>query len=247
MPTAGSPLTVWQSIKMRLKPRGNVFMYSGGAMFISYLRVSTQRQGQSGLGLEALREAVVQHLRGRALVKEFVEIESGGKADRPQLKQALNECRKSGATLVFAKLDRLARDTKLVLEIADSQVPVVFCDFPNIPEGAAGRFLLTMLASVAEFERRRISERTKAALAATKARGVVLGANLSRNVEARQAAANSFAERLRGVVEGCKARRMIQRGIMEELNQQGVKTPAGSSAWTLVQVQRLIKRLNMAE
>ncbi len=219
-------------------------------MFISYLRVSTQRQGQSGLGLEAQREAVVQHLRGRALVKEFVEIESGGKADRPQLKQALNECRKSGATLVFAKLDRLARDTKLVLEIADSQVPVVFCDFPNIPEGAAGRFLLTMLASVAEFERRRISERTKAALAAAKARGVVLGAagpaNLSRNVEARQAAANSFAERLRGVVEGCRARGMTQRGIMEELNQLGIKTPAGSSAWTLVQVQRLIKRLNMA-
>lgn len=216
-------------------------------MFISYLRVSTQRQGQSGLGLEAQREAVARHLKGRGLVAEYQEVESGGKADRLQLRLAMEHCRKAGAVLVFAKLDRLARDTKLVLEIADAGVPVVFCDFPEIPEGAAGRFLLTMLASVAEFERRRISERTKAALAAAKARGVTLGAagasNLRRNVEERQEVADAFAMRLRGVLEGFKARGLSQRAMVAELNQLGIKTPAGGETWALAQVQRVLKRL----
>lgn len=216
-------------------------------MFISYLRVSTQRQGQSGLGLEAQREAVARHLKGRGLVAEYQEVESGGKADRLQLRLAMEHCRKAGAVLVFAKLDRLARDTKLVLEIADAGVPVVFCDFPEIPEGAAGRFLLTMLASVAEFERRRISERTKAALAAAKARGVTLGAagasNLRRNVEVRQEAADAFAERLRRVLEGFKARGLSQRAMVAELNKLGIKTPAGGETWALAQVQRVLKRL----
>lgn len=217
-------------------------------MFISYLRVSTQRQGQSGLGLEAQREAVARHLKGRGLVAEYQEVESGGKADRLQLRLAMQHCRKAGAVLVFAKLDRLARDTKLVLEIADAGVPVVFCDFPEIPEGAAGRFLLTMLASVAEFERRRISERTKAALAAAKARGVTLGvagaSNLRRNVEERQEAADAFAMRLRGVLEGFKARGLSQRAMVAELNQLGIKTPAGGETWAQAQVQRVLKRLS---
>lgn len=215
--------------------------------FIAYYRVSTQQQGRSGLGLEAQREAVARFLAGRPLIAEFEEVESGARPDRPQLRAAMDRCRQDAAILVFAKLDRLARDTKLVLDIADAGVPVVFCDFPDIPEGAAGRFLLTMLASVAEFERRRISERTKAALAAARARGVALGVsgptNLCQNIEHRRRAANEFVWRLRGVFDGMRARRLSQRAMVAELNQARISAPRGGM-WTLVQVQRALQRLS---
>jgi DNA invertase Pin-like site-specific DNA recombinase len=214
--------------------------------FVAYYRVSTQQQGRSGLGLDAQRDAVTRFLAGRTLIAEFEEVESGARADRLQLKAAMERCRQYGAVLVFAKLDRLARDTKLVLDIADAGVPVVFCDFPDIPEGAAGRFLLTMLASVAEFERRRISERTKAALAAARSRGVSLGvrgpSNLRPNIERRQKLADDFVGRLRGVFDGMRARALSQRAMVVELNDARIAAPRGGP-WTLVQVQRALHRL----
>lgn len=155
---------------------------------VAYYRVSTAKQGRSGLGLDAQRGAVERFMGGKPTM-EFVEVESGKKSDaeRPQLAAALTACKKARATLVVAKLDRLARDTRLLLTLVDSGVRVRFVDFPDIPEGAAGRFMLTMLAAVAEFERRLISERTATALAVAKQRGAVLGSagpsNLRRNVE----------------------------------------------------------------
>jgi DNA invertase Pin-like site-specific DNA recombinase len=145
--------------------------------FISYLRVSTDKQGRSGLGVEAQREAVTRYLNGGdwKLIKEYVETESGKRADRPQLAAALKYAKAIGATLVFAKLDRLTRNVDLLRSLVASDVDLVFCDLPHVPAGAMGRFLLTQMASVAELEAGLISERTKAALAAAKARGVKLG------------------------------------------------------------------------
>jgi DNA invertase Pin-like site-specific DNA recombinase len=155
--------------------------------FVSYYRVSTDRQGRSGLGLEAQKEAVQQRLNGGPwqLVAEFVEVESGKLAKRPQLDAALSACKKHKAKLVVAKLDRLSRNVSFLLKLIDSGVDVLFADLPEL-NGAMGRFMLTTMASVAELEAGLISERTKAALKAAKSRGVRLswrrdtGAALSR-------------------------------------------------------------------
>ncbi len=168
--------------------------------FIAYIRVSTQRQGASGLGLDAQRMAVAAYLRGRGdLVGEIVEIESGRKAGkhRPELVRALARCKAEGAALVIGKLDRLARDVRFFLEVIDdSGVDIRFADLPDIcPATDEGRMILVSMANFAEFEGRRIGTRTKAALAAAKSRGVKLGTagrhNLKPNIEARQAAATN--------------------------------------------------------
>src|SRR6187431_1347467 len=145
--------------------------------FVSYLRVSTDKQGRSGLGLEAQRAAVTNYLNGGkwTVVKEYVETESGKRSDRPKLAAALSHAKDIGATLVFAKLDRLTRNVDLLRALVASGVDLVFCDLPHVPAGAMGRFLLTQMASVAELEAGLISERTKAALTAAKARGAKLG------------------------------------------------------------------------
>jgi len=161
--------------------------------FVSYLRVSTDRQGKSGLGLQAQRDAVANYLNGGQweLVAELVEVESGKRQDRPQLDAALTTCRLHRATLVVAKLDRLARNAKFLLHLIDSGADVVFCDLPHVPSGPTGRFLLTQMAAVAELEAGLISQRTKAALAAAKSRGVKLGTpgNLTPEGRARGAKA----------------------------------------------------------
>ncbi|GAB7000138.1 recombinase family protein [Bradyrhizobium sp. 17-4] len=145
--------------------------------FISYLRVSTDRQGRSGLGIEAQRAAVDAYLNGGrwTLVAEYVETESGKKSDRPKLAAALSHAKAIGAKIVFAKLDRLTRNVDLLRSLVNSGVDLVFCDLPSVPPGPMGRFLLTQMAAVAELEGGMISERTKNALAAVKARGVKLG------------------------------------------------------------------------
>ena len=139
--------------------------------FISYIRVSTARQGRSGLGLDAQREAIRLHIGAGKIAAEFVEIESGKSADnRPQLAAALAACKLRGATLVIAKLDRLSRNVAFIATMMDSGVDFVAVDFPQ-----ANRLTLHILAAVAEHEREAISARTIAALAAAKRRGIVLG------------------------------------------------------------------------
>lgn len=217
------------------------------AKFVAYYRVSTAKQGASGLGLEAQRDAVTKFLNGGdwELVAEFVEVESGRKSakDRPELAAALATCKRQRATLIVAKLDRLARDVKLILSLIDSGAQVRFVDFPEIPEGAAGRFMLTMLAAAAEFERRMISERTKAGLAVAKTRGVKLGnpANLQPNFIERQRTANAHAAKLRPTLDAMKARGLTHRAMVAELNSIGVPAPKGGQ-WGLSQLQRVLAR-----
>lgn len=214
--------------------------------FISYIRVSTAKQGASGLGLEAQQAAVAGYLNGGAweLLGEFVEVETGKGSNaldkRPQLRAALAAAKKAKATLIIAKLDRLARNVHFISGLLETGVEFVAVDMPN-----ADKTMLQIFATMAEWERDAISARTKAALAAAKARGVVLGkagaANLRPNIEERQAAANGFAEKIRPLFDGMKARGLSQRAMVAELNSVGVPTPKGGS-WQLAQVQRVIAR-----
>jgi DNA invertase Pin-like site-specific DNA recombinase len=157
---------------------------------VAYYRVSTERQGQSGLGLAAQRAAIEKFLAAGnyTVVAEFVEIESGKRGKRAKLADALKACKKHKAALVIAKLDRLARNTRFLLSIVEGtgEQGVVFCDLPNIPAGPVGKFMITQMAAVAELEAGLISQRTKAALAAVRERGKKLG-------NAKQAAANKAA------------------------------------------------------
>src|SRR5215211_5315721 len=140
--------------------------------FVAYYRVSTAKQGRSGLGLEAQQEAVRSYLNGGSwqLVDEVVEVESGKRNDRPKLAEALRLCRLHGSTLIIAKLDRLARNVAFVSNLMESGVEFTACDFPQ-----ANRLTIHILAAVAEHEAKMISDRTRGALAAAKARGTVLG------------------------------------------------------------------------
>lgn len=215
--------------------------------FIAYFRVSTQKQGASGLGLEAQKDAVSRFLTGGEweLVSEFQEVETGKGADalakRPQLKAALATCRKEGATLIIAKLDRLARNVHFVSGLMESKVKFVACDMPE-----ANELTIHIMAAFAEHEAKRISQRTKDALAVAKSRGVALGKaganNLRPNVEARKKNADDFAAKLRPLFESMKGRGLSQRSMALELNSIGVPTTSGCT-WQLSQVQRIQSRL----
>src|ERR1700746_2186921 len=145
--------------------------------FISYLRVSTDKQGRSGLGIEAQREAVARYLNGGrwTLAAEYVETESGRRSDRPKLAAALSHAKAIGAKLVFAKLDLLTRNVDLLRSLVASGVDLVFCDLPTVPPGPMGRFLLTQMAAVAELEAGLIGECCEKAPSACQARGVNSG------------------------------------------------------------------------
>ena len=226
--------------------------------FISYLRVSTDKQGRSGLGREAQRAAVDAYLNGGrwTLAAEYMETESGRRTERPQLAKALAHAKAIGATLVFAKLDRLARNVDLLRSLVASDVDLAFCDLPHVPPGATGRFMLTVMASVAELEAGLISERTKAALAAAKARGVKLGnPNGARALRGRQvgnkeavaairAGAAQRAAHLRGIVEDLRAQGITSvRGIAAQLNERDILTPRGG-LWHPTSVARLQRRIS---
>lgn len=214
--------------------------------FIAYYRVSTQKQGQSGLGLEAQKQAVLNYLNGGdwELVQEVVEVETGKGANaldrRPQLKAAIKACKDNKATLIIAKLDRLARNVHFVSGLIESGADFVCADMPQ-----ANKVMLQMYSVMAEWERDQISARTKAALAAAKARGVALGCaganNLRPNIEKRQHNSNAFANKLRHTFDGMKARGLSQRAMVAELNAIGVPAANGGK-WGLSQVQRIIKK-----
>ena len=222
---------------------------------IAYYRVSTDRQGRSGLSLEAQQERVAQLAaeRGSRVLGEFVEVESGRKSDRPQLVAALVEARKQKAAIAVAKLDRLARDAELILRLSreaetNGMGGFLFCDLPDIDATtAAGRLILGVMGSVAEFESRRISERTKDALAAAKARGVKLGGirpnTLKKNAKAK-ALAQAEAEKLRGVLTPIIEAKMPLRVIAEALAGAG-KTTKNGQPLSPTQIKRLIGRLGV--
>jgi len=216
--------------------------------FVTYLRVSTERQGQSGLGLEAQRAAVAAHVLGRGeVVAEFVEVESGKRSDRPELARALAEAKRAGAVLLIAKLDRLARNVAFIANLLESGVEVTAADMPE-----ANRFVLHIMAAVAEQEGRAISERTKAALAAAKVRGVKLGwaiperaseqARASRKgVMVNKALADSHAANVLPVIEQIRVGGTSLRQIAAELNERGIKTVRGGK-WYAATVSNILAR-----
>lgn len=219
--------------------------------FVSYLRVSTEKQGKSGLGLEAQREAISCYLNGGdwELLKEFVEVESGKKNDRPKLLEALEFCQITGAILIIAKLDRLARNVAFISNLMESGVEFVACDLPQ-----ASKFTIHILAAVAEHEREMISNRTTAALKAAKARGVKLGTpdNLTpeaqrkgarQAVRARTTKADRFAQKLYPMVSNLRNQGLSLNAIARQFNENGILTARGKAGgWTPTAIKNLLKR-----
>lgn len=217
--------------------------------FIAYYRVSTARQGRSGLGLEAQREAVRVFLAGNAgeLADEFTEVESGKHADRPELARALDACRLTGAVLVIAKLDRLSRDAHFLLGLEKAGVEFIAADMPN-----ANPLTVRIMAVIAQDERERISARTKAALAAAKARGKKLGGNrggpkvdpaLGR--AARSRAADDYARQVGPIAlavwRGPDGARRSYGQVAAALAARGIRRPGGGK-WTSDAARSLILR-----
>jgi DNA invertase Pin-like site-specific DNA recombinase len=211
------------------------------ADYVSYLRVSTQRQGISGLGIEAQRAAVEQYVAQShgTLLREYVEIETGSGKARPILVQSISLCRRTKATLLIAKLDRLARNVAFVSSLMEAGVEFVAADAPY-----ANRLMIHILAAFAEHERSLISERTKAALAAAKARGVRLGQNGTHLAQQRRAEAETFAHSLGIAVATAKGRgAKTLCEIAADLNSAGRRTREGA-AWGPGTVHRLLRRLS---
>jgi len=212
--------------------------------FVAYFRVSTDRQGKSGLGLEAQREAVLDYLNGGSwqLVGEFTEVESGKHSARPQLVAALAACRKNKAKLVIAKLDRLSRNLAFIAALMDSGVEFVAVDNPH-----ANKLTVHILAAVAQHEREMIAQRTKDALAAAKARGVTLGNPRLAEVRdkanaASMAAADAFAANVLPIIREIQASGVQSfRGVARALKARGIKTARGGT-WTPVQVSDILRR-----
>lgn len=206
---------------------------------IAYIRVSTDKQGKSGLGIEAQRFSINQFAiaEGCEIIAEYVEVETGKGADaleqRPQLAAALAHASRLKGQLVVAKLDRLTRDVAFGAQLLLGKVKFRLADNPN-----ADNFMIHILLAVAEKERLMISIRTQQALAAAKARGVVLGN--AKQTAANIAGARAFAETLREVVTPLL--HLSSRKIAARLNERGIKTVAGTS-WQSAQVIRLIARL----
>ena len=226
---------------------------------VAYYRVSRDKQGASGLGLEAQRKAVEDRCRAEGwelVAPPFTEVESGKRDDRPQLALSLALARRSGVALVVAKLDRLARNTRFLLTLIDSGADVVFCDLPNLPTGPVGRFMLTQMAAVAELEAGLISQRTKAALAAAKERGVKLGnpngAEALRRarkgngaaVGALKEAADRHAADLAPVIAHLQAEGHTSLpSLAKALNERQMRTPRGGQ-WHPSSVRNLLARLD---
>jgi DNA invertase Pin-like site-specific DNA recombinase len=211
--------------------------------FVAYYRVSTDKQGRSGLGLEVQREAVRQRLDGGSwqLIGEYTEVESGRRAWRPELERALAACKKHKAKLVVAKLDRLSRNTRFLLTLIESGVDILFADLPEV-RGAMGKFILTQMAAIAELEAGLTGERTKDALAAAKQRGVRLGVTGAERAKRYKAEAVARAIDLAPVLRDLQRQGLSLRGIAAELTKRKVPTLRGG-AWHPQLVARVLQRL----
>ena len=223
------------------------------ATIVAYLRVSTKRQGESGLGLEGQKAALEAHASqtGARVVAWYTEVESGKRADRPELAKALAHAKRSKAILCVAKLDRLSRNVEFLAKVMNSG-----CEFAAADMPAANRFMLHVMAAVAEHEAKTISERTKAALQAYKARGGKLGAELEqcrnltqqavalgrqRSAESRAKAAREATSDLLPIMQELRNAGKTLQEIADELNAQGHVTRRGK-AWNPVQVGRVLER-----
>lgn len=223
-----------------------------GHRFVAYYRVSTKRQGQSGLGLEAQQQLVHQYLHSTngQLLQEVVEIESGGNNERAKLKEAIALCRAWRATLLIAKLDRLSRSVKLIADLMEQGTAFVVAESPEMTH-----LTVHIMAAVAEHERRAISDRTKAALAAAKRRGTRLGGDRGGLTPATRRKGTAIS----GAVRADRARRTAQdllavidrlrsqgitssKAIAKALNEDNTPTPSGRGRWQTTTVTRVLER-----
>lgn len=245
-----------QNVNVNLK--GTVSMAMD---LVGYLRVSTKKQGDSGLGLEAQQKAIADYAAryDGVVIQSFPEVESGKKTKRKELKKALEYARSRGATLVVAKLDRLSRNAAFLSTLLDGNVDLIFCDFPSIPTGPVGRFILMTMANVAELEAGLISQRTKASLEAAKARGTLLGSSRPGHWDGRESVRNEAlatatrvsAENRRAklpliyasaILEAKVMRRdgLSLRQIAVKLSENGIKAEK-KKPWNHSQVDRILK------
>jgi len=219
--------------------------------YVSYIRVSTVKQGTSGLGLEAQEKAIAEYLNGGdwEVIAEFKEVESGKNDNRVQLQEALKRCQMTGATLIIAKLDRLSRDLHFISSIQKAGIEFVAYDMPS-----ACKFTIHIFAALAEHERELISQRTKAALKIAKARGVKLGNNnltldgsgkgSKNSIEARKKKADLFAEQIAPILKEHMSNGLSLNSIASKLNQQSMLTARGKTgAWTARAVKNILNRL----
>lgn len=220
--------------------------------YVAYYRVSTDRQGRSGLGLEAQQASIESFLESHpkgSLVGEHQEIESGKKDDRPKLLEALATCKALGATLLIAKLDRLSRDAHFLLGLQKAGVPFVAADMPDANELTVG-----IMAVVAQAERQMISKRTKEALAAAKARGTKLGGYRGgpvpsddarmKGLAVRNEKAQAHAQNMKHIIDGLKDEGVTGlRGIARRLTELGAETITGKTRWTPTGVKHLLERI----
>ncbi len=219
--------------------------------YVAYLRVSTQKQGYSGLGLEAQREIIHNYLHDSEVIAEFIEVESGRHNNRAQLKSALSKCRATGATLIVAKLDRLARNLSFLAQLLDSDVEIVFVDFPS-----ANKMVLHILGAIAQYEAELTATRTRQALAAKKARGAKLGNpehltdNLDKAIEhsnetnRKKAQENPNNKRAVAMLRILVNQSMTLQAMADTLNDEGFVTSRGCS-FSPTTIHKLIKRYQL--
>mgnify|MGYP000138643155 FL=1 len=220
----------------------------GSYNYVAYLRQSTTKQERSGLGIEAQRDIINSFIKEGVILAEYVETESGRKSDRPKLQEALTLCRKTNSILIVAKLDRLSRNVAFTSKLLESDVEIIFCDFPQ-----ANRLILHIISSIAEYEANLISQRTRQSLKAKKERGVKLGKSenlmnkhneaVARSNQTNRIKAKNNANNMRAIA---LLRSMIKEGLTisqmtKQLNEQGFVSSKGCK-FQIVQVQRLIQR-----
>ena len=208
--------------------------------FIAYFRVSTQKQGNSGLGLEAQTATIESHARGKGgeIIASFQEIESGKRNDRPELAKALALCRQKKAVLIIAKLDRLSRNVAFIANLMESRVEFIACDMPE-----ATKLTLHIYAAIAEHEREATSKRTRDALQAAKARGQKLGSprpGSAQATAARAQQARQFREGVYSIAQLLRQRGLTLRQIADEMNERNIKT-CNDCHWHGASVGRLLK------
>jgi Site-specific recombinases, DNA invertase Pin homologs len=216
--------------------------------YIAYLRQSTTKQEKSGLGVEAQREIIINHLKGAVVLNEYIETETGKKNDRPKLMAALEQCRKTNSVLIVAKLDRLSRNVAFTSKLLESDVEIRFCDFPE-----ANRLILHIISSIAEYEANLISIRTRQSLQAKKVRGCKLGKSenlMNNHVQAIQNSNKTNIQKAKDNENNKRASALIQAmindgktfaEIAKSLNCQGFKTSRGGQ-FQIVQVQRIYEK-----
>ena len=219
--------------------------------YIAYLRQSTKKQEYSGLGVEAQREIIQNYLKDRKPLAEFIETESGKKSNRPKLIEALDLCRRTGSTLIVAKLDRLSRNVAFTSKLLESDVEIIFCDFPE-----ANKLVLHIISSIAEYEANLISQRTRQSLQAKKARGCKLGKSENLMNRLPQAIENSNRTNRQKALENPNNKRAIAylKVLVKEgkslsemariLNEEGFVTAKGCR-FKASQVSILLKRYEL--